>query len=223
MPIARRSPKIHRRRAENSLVPGPALPVAYLPGATGRTSLWYPIAARLAGRRPPIFCEYPGFGGFPREVGVRSLSDLFARLVSRLPERFDLVSMSMGGVLALRLAVEHPERVRRLVLVATSGGVDVQQLGALDFRDTLLASHPDLPRWFVDDHTDLTAHLAEVKSPTLLIFGDHDLIAPVAVGEFLCSMLPDARLEVLPEATHDLQEEFPDLLASLIEAHLRRA
>jgi pimeloyl-ACP methyl ester carboxylesterase len=34
--------------------------------------------------------------------------------------------------------------------------------------------------------------------------------------------LPSALLEVIPGATHDLEEEFPDLVASLIEAHLRR-
>jgi pimeloyl-ACP methyl ester carboxylesterase len=34
--------------------------------------------------------------------------------------------------------------------------------------------------------------------------------------------LGDARLEIIPEATHDLEIDYPDLIASLIEAHLRR-
>jgi pimeloyl-ACP methyl ester carboxylesterase len=42
------------------------------------------------------------------------------------------------------------------------------------------------------------------------------------VGEHLASRLPRGRLEMVAGATHDLEEEQPDLLASLIEAHLRR-
>jgi len=56
--------------------------------------------------------------------------------------------------------------------------------------------------------------------PTLLVFGDADPISPVAVGRFLLDRLPSARLEIVAGGTHDLEEEYPDLLASLIEAHL---
>jgi len=43
----------------------------------------------------------------------------------------------------------------------------------------------------------------------------------VAAGELLLARLPSATLEVVTGATHDLEAEHPDLLASLIEAHLR--
>ncbi|HYO98190.1 MAG TPA: alpha/beta hydrolase [Polyangiaceae bacterium] len=200
----------------------PVLPVAYLPGAAGRVALWRRIAERLARRRPSFLCEYPGFGNVPADPSLACLSDLRAHLLRSLPERFDLVAMSAGGSIALRLALDHPERVRKLVLVATSSGVDVRALGALDWRDTYQTLHPDAPPWFVEDASDVTAELPRLQAPTLLVFGDADLIAPVAVGEFLLRRLPNARLEVIPRATHDLQKEFPDLLASLIEAHLRR-
>lgn len=85
----------------------------------------------------------------------------------------------------------------------------------------VVARRPDAPQWFLDDPIDLTPRLSGVSAPTLLVFGGHDAVAPVAAGEHLRARLPDARLEVVPEATHDLEEEFPDLLASLIEAHLR--
>jgi pimeloyl-ACP methyl ester carboxylesterase len=74
----------------------------------------------------------------------------------------------------------------------------------------------------LEDRTDVTADLSRIGQPTLLIFGEADLIAPVRVGHFLHSKLPDARLELVPDATHDLESEYPDLIASLIEAHLRR-
>jgi pimeloyl-ACP methyl ester carboxylesterase len=197
------------------------LPVAYLPGASGRSSVWRPIAERLARRREPILFDYPGLGDAPADASITSLSDLCSVVLAALPARSDLVAMSMGGALALRLAIEHPARIRRLVLVTTAGGVDVERLGALDWRPSFRQKRPDAPMWFVDDRTDFTDRLPSVAAPTLLVFGGGDLIAPVAVGEFLRERLPFAKLEVIAGATHDLEEEYPDLLASLIEAHFR--
>lgn len=197
------------------------LPVAYLPGASGRSAVWRPIAERLARRREPVLFDYPGLGDAPADASITSLPDLCNVVVAALPARCDLVALSMGGVLALRLAIEHPARIRRLVLVTTAGGVEVERLGALDWRPSFRQTRPDAPTWIVDDRTDFTDRLWSIAAPTLLVFGDRDLIAPVAVGEFLRDRLPSAKLEVVVGATHDLEEEYPDLLASLIEAHLR--
>jgi pimeloyl-ACP methyl ester carboxylesterase len=103
-------------------------------------------------------------------VSIASLDELAHHLVMTLPSRFDAVALSRGGAVALRIAISHPERMRRLVLVTTAGGIDMSAFGAVDWRP---------------------------------------------------SFTPAARLEVIPEATHDLEEAFPDLLASLVEAHLR--
>jgi pimeloyl-ACP methyl ester carboxylesterase len=200
----------------------PTLPLVILPGAGGRLDVLKPIAERLARRRTTWLCEYPGIGHAAPDPSLQSLADLQSHVLRDLPERFDLVAKSMGGVLALRTALEHPERVRKLVLLATSGGVNVAALGGIDWRDTFRRLQPHAPNWFVDDRTDVTAELGRVTQPTLLVFGEADLIAPVRVGHFLKSKLPNARLELVPGGTHDLEEEFPDLIASLIEAHLRR-
>ncbi len=200
----------------------PTLPLVILPGAGGRLEVLKPIGERLARRRTTILCEYPGIGHAPPHPDLQSLSDLQAHVLRDLPERFDLVAKSMGGVLALRTALEQPERVRKLVLLATSGGVNVAALGGIDWRDTFRRLQPNAPPWFIEDRTDVTPELGRISQPTLLIFGEADLIAPVRVGHFLKAKLADARLELIPDGTHDLEEEFPDLIASLIEAHLRR-
>lgn len=200
----------------------PPLPLVFFPGATGRVEFLRPIAERLARRRTVVLCEYPGLGGAPPKPELRGLDDLLTHLLGTLPERFDLVTMSMGGVLGLRVALDHPTRLRKLTLMATSGGVDAQALGALEWRDTLKQRQPDLPGWFASDRTDVTPRLGGVRHDTLLVFGDDDLIAPPAVGQHLLAHLPNARLELVPGGTHDLELDFPDLIASFIEAHLRR-
>ena len=200
----------------------PPLPLVFFPGAGGKVEFLRPIAERLARRRPTQLCEYPGLGGVEPNARLHNLADLQRHLLRSLPAQFDLVSMSMGGVLALRIALEQPQRLRKLVLMATSGGVDVAALGGVDWRDTFQKVQPELPRWFIEDRSDLTHELGRIHHPTLLIFGAADLIAPPEVGELLQKQLPRARLEVIPEATHDLEIDFPDLIASMIEAHLRK-
>jgi poly(3-hydroxyoctanoate) depolymerase len=198
------------------------LPVAYLPGASGRSASWEPIASVLAYRREARLFDYPGLGEREELPGIQDLSDLTRWIVSELPELCDVVTLSMGSALGLRLALEYPERVRRLVLVAPCGGLDAQRFGALDWRETFVRERPQAPRWFVEDHSDFTDKLSTISSPTLLVFGDEDLIAPPAIGEFLRQRLPSAKLEVVPNASHDIEEEHPAFVASLIEAHLRR-
>jgi pimeloyl-ACP methyl ester carboxylesterase len=183
--------------------------------------VWRPIAERLALRRTPIFIGYPRLDGAPADPSIRNLSDLATLVLGALPNPVDLVAMSMGAAIAFRIALEYPGRIRKLVLVAPSGGIDVLALGGLEWREAYRKARPHAPSWFVDERVDFSERLGDIVAPTLLILGDDDLIAPVAVGQFLLERLPSAKLEIIEGATHDLQEEHPDLLASLIEAHLR--
>lgn len=106
------------------------------------------------------------------------------------------------------------------MLVTPATGFDASSAGALDFRDGVSARRPDVPNWFLLPR-DLGERLALVTQRTLIVVGSEDLIAPPSAGKLLLSRLPDARLEIVPGATHDLESEEPDLLAALIEAHLR--
>lgn len=101
--------------------PSSSSPVlAATPSSGGRWPTGWPTSA------PFNLFHYPGFGGLPAEPSIHSLDDFFGWLVERLPPGAShIIAQSMGGVLAVRLALEHPERIARLVLVATSGDVDV--------------------------------------------------------------------------------------------------
>jgi pimeloyl-ACP methyl ester carboxylesterase len=94
------------------------------------------------------------------------------------------------------------------------------ELGAADWRASFRTDLAHLPDWFATDTTDLSGRLAEVAAPTLLLWGDADPFSPVAVGERLAALLPDARLEVIPGGDHDLGRHHAGRLAPLIDAHL---
>ena len=198
------------------------LPVAYLPGASGRSANWEPIASVLAYRREALLFDYPGLGEREELPGIVDLSDLTRWVASQLPDVCDVVTLSMGSAIGLRLALEYPERVRRLVLVAPCAGFDASRFGALDWREAFVRERPQAPRWFVEDESDFSEQLAMITIPTLAIFGDEDMIAPPAIGDFLTARLPAGKFEVVEDASHDIEEEHPAFVASLIEAHLRR-
>jgi pimeloyl-ACP methyl ester carboxylesterase len=199
------------------------LPLVFLPGAGGRASFWAPVAARLADVGPGHRLGWPGFGDTPPDATIRSTDDLFRWLVSRLPQgKVHVVAQSMGGVLAVRLALDHPDRVATLTLAATSGGVDVRSAGAEDWRPEFLTELPEAPRWLVEDRTDLTARLPELRARTLLLWCDADRQSPLAVARLLQARIPDATLAVVPGGTHAFANERPDEVAAAIRGHLAR-
>ena len=179
------------------------------------------MADRLADLGPAHVLGFPGFGGVPADPGIESLNDLFGWVLERLPAGAShVVAQSMGGVLAARLALERPERVARLVLVATSGGVDVARLGAAEWRHEYRASLPDVPTWFVDDRTDLTDRLAGIRARTLLMWSDADPISPLSVAELLARHIPGARIVTVAGGTHSFANERPEEVAAIIRSHL---
>jgi 2-succinyl-6-hydroxy-2,4-cyclohexadiene-1-carboxylate synthase len=91
-------------------------------GGDGRA--WAPIAAALAPRE--VWApDLPGHGGTTPVIpeGAWSLARAADALAASLPATFDLAGYSLGGRLALTLALRHPDRVQRLALVSASAGL----------------------------------------------------------------------------------------------------
>jgi pimeloyl-ACP methyl ester carboxylesterase len=169
--------------------------VVFLPGASGDAAFWRPL-------------------------GVNGFDDLVRLVLRGLDHPVDLVAQSMGGVVALRAALAQPTLVRRLVLVATSGGLDARRFGAADWRPDYTRAFPQARRWIIDERPDLTAHLPSVPAPALLIWGDADAISPVAIGSYLAGMLPRARLVRVPGGDHAVGRDRAAEIAPDVVRHL---
>jgi len=196
-------------------------PLVFLPGAGGRSSFWRPVADRLRDPGPVHVLGWPGFGDAPGDPTIESLAALYGWLFERLPdEPSHVIAQSMGGVLAARLALDHPERLARLVLVATSGGLDLAKFGAVDWRPEYLLSLPGVPRWFVHDRTDLSGRLDSIKARTLLLWSDADPVSPLSVGRALAARIPNSRLVTIAGGAHSFANDRPDEVAAAIKAHL---
>lgn len=197
------------------------LKTLFLPGASGNASFWKPVAghARLDG----VFFAWPGLGAEPPQPGIDGIDDLVALVSREITEPVNIVAQSMGGVIALTLALSLPSMVKRLVLAVTSGGVPVTDLGGSDWRPDYFAAFPRAARWIADPVTDLSRRIPDIDAPTLLLWGDMDPISPVAVGERLSSLLPNARLCVFPGAEHDLAQTHAEAVAVEVRRHLMSA
>jgi pimeloyl-ACP methyl ester carboxylesterase len=186
----------------------------------GAAAFWYPVGELLPAEWEKVYLAWPGLGGQDVDPGVQGFDDLVRLVEEELTEPSTLVAQSMGGVVAIRTALRHPGKVQRLVLVATSGGVDVAGLGGSDWRADYRAEHPAAARWITDDVPDHTDELRTLTAPTLLLWGDSDPISPVAVGEHLASLFPSSSLHVLAGGTHSLALDLPDEVAARITAHV---
>ncbi len=199
-------------------------PIIYLPGAGGTLRFWQPVAERLedVGLGPAVRFGWPGFGDEPADDRIRSVAHLVNWVLARMPPGpCDLVAQSMGGVVAALLALGHTARVRRLVLCATSGGVDVARLGATDWRPAYRAEMAHVPDWFVADRTDLTARLRMIQAPTLILYGDRDPLCPERLARFLAGRISGAQLACIHGGDHTMAHDRSEEVAALIRAHLR--
>ncbi len=100
------------------------VPLLLCNGIGANLELWDPFVAEVG--RPTIAFDAPGVGGSSVPVyppTMRMLGALVGRLLDELGlERVDVLGLSWGGALAQELARRNPERVRRLVLAATTAG-----------------------------------------------------------------------------------------------------
>jgi len=101
-------------------------PLLLCNGIGASLELFQPFADALDPRRPVIRFDMPGVGGSPAPVvpyHLATLPSLLAGLLDQLGhEQADVLGISWGGGLAQQFALSRPDRVRRLVLVATGPG-----------------------------------------------------------------------------------------------------
>ena len=114
--------------------------VLLLHGFAGTAGSWDAFSEHLDRERyRPLAAELRGHG---QNGAVRPISFelCVADLLAAAPPRFTLAGYSLGGRIALQLALAAPERIDRLVLISTSAGIaDEAERGARLSKDLALA------------------------------------------------------------------------------------
>jgi len=152
---------------------GAGTDVVLIHGLGSDLTIWDAEAAAFAAHHRVTRLDVRGFGGSEKPPGPYSPA-LFARDLDGLcracgVDAAHVVGISMGGVIAQRLALDFPQRVRSLVLVSTSSEVGRQsvaawqRLAARIERDGFDAQTADAARAFsprfAQDHPEVVAEL----------------------------------------------------------------
>jgi pimeloyl-ACP methyl ester carboxylesterase len=159
----------------------------------------------------------------------RSADDVAGLLRHLKVSRADLFGFSNGAQVALRVAIRHPERVRKLVFASAFTKREGAQPQLWEFmkqaditnmpqplKDAFLAVNPD-PQKLKTMHDKDAARMIgftdvpdpevrAVRAPTLIIVGDRDIVRLEHALE-LTQLFPDSRLLVLPGGHGDYLAE----------------
>ncbi len=171
----------------------------------------------------------------------------------------DVAGYSHGGDAAIRMAIQHPKSVRNLIVISTAaarngwypevlkGMEAVSSAQATQMQQSPLykhyaavAPHPEQFPVLLDRIGDLMkkdydwrAEIAALRTPTLLLFADHDAVSMRHIAEFFALFeggvrdagwegpprYARARLAIVPGYTHYNFGQGPDI-ARVIEAYL---
>lgn len=168
--------------------------------------------------------------GVPGPLTYTGMMEDTAALLETLKLRHvDVIGFSDGGILALMLAVRHPDLVRRLLI----SGVNISPEGlTADGVEGLRAAQSQTPKTIDEKlaHLWLTSPtpselslelLSKISQPVLLISGDRDAITLEHTMQIFHA-LPNAELCVLPGTDHGTFSGRSEWLNPIMDEFLKR-
>ena len=195
--------------------------LVFLPGASGNTAFWHPLVEKLPQRYRIKIIGYPGFGDTPESLEVKSFEDLTNYVVDQINEESVIIAQSMGGIFSVAAALQKPQLVKGMVLIATSGGIDLSTFNVQDWREAYRQEYLKYPDWFITTGANYEEFLPNINVDTLLIWGDHDPVSPVEVGLHLNQIFKNSRLHIVKGGDHQLAEKYVDEVADQIKDYLK--
>jgi len=224
-------PKAARSGAGNEQQP----PLVCVHGLSGSSRWWTRVTALIDRHVPLVLSDVP------RSLKPSEVETWLAGRIEELGPPVDLAGHSLGALVSVRVAALRPELVRRLVLISPPGvGPPRSPLTyAWPLARTMLGSRPSfLVRLTYDGlragprnlargglhvaRADVTAELAAVTAPTLLVWGARDGVVPIEEASIWLERMPDARLIVIPGAGHVPMVDSPFELAEAIRPFLEK-
>lgn len=160
-----------------------------------------------------------------REAKYSDLYAAFSALCDTIEDDLTLCGLSLGSVLALNYAIDHPERVKALVLIAPQYKMPRTLLklqnilfhfmpkSAFSQTGFQKADFIRLCRSMAE--LDFSRSLRKVTCPTLILCGENDRVNQRAC-KTLSHLLPNAKFRMIPSAGHEVNVDAPEALAKAL-------
>jgi len=221
-----------------------------LHGAIGAQDQLLSLKTRLSRKYEVFTLNFSGHGGRQFPGSTFSIS-AFAEDVLRFMrecqlERVNIFGYSMGGYVGSYLAKYHPEKVERLITLATKFYWDetvaqreIHMIDRLKIESKLPAFAEILrKRHLPNDWKLVLAQTAEmlralgvantltqedyafIIQPVLILIGDRDKMIPLEETINIFKALPNAQMGMIPNTAHPIEQTNLNMLANLIEQFL---
>jgi pimeloyl-ACP methyl ester carboxylesterase len=221
-------------------------------GAGGSSRHWQPLLFRLKSQVIPLAIDLPGHGATSGIVpnSVEAVADFLDAFLTALGIERPIcyVGQSLGGLIGLQFALKYPQRVERLVVMATAAKIQLHPdflasalSGEWDLSTLRQSFAPEVPESLKDlvldefqhtrlsndatdfmglSQTDLQDAITTLSIPTLILTGSDDVIISPRKGKQLQQQIPNAHLVNIFGAGHYLQVEKPTKVAQEIQGFL---
>jgi len=242
---------------------GSTEPLVLLNSLGTSAEIWTPLLPDLTAATSVVCIDYPGHGWSSTNDAPRELDALALQISVVLDtlqiERAHLAGVSIGGMLALRLAALMPTRIRSITVMGSAPKMDRALWtgrGELVAKSGTAAIAGELiPRWFtatfrdanpaiIDRYIGLLSNtdnavyagicaalagidirpgLSGVECPTLVVVGTEDPGATIDDAVEIAAGIPQAVIETVEGAAHQLQAMAPARITELVLGQLQRA
>lgn len=214
-------------------------------GAGGSSCHWEPMIAKMGPGFFPLAVDLPGHGATGGYVpdSIAAVADFLNAFLNELEIQRPIcyIGQSMGGLIGLQFALAYPERLNRLVLMATAARIQLhpdflqqavtgqwdmslldqsfapevpehlKELVLSQFQHTRLK--PDATDFMGVNLADLNHAIAAIQIPTLILTGDDDVIISPRKSTMLQRQISGSRLVTVPGGGHYLHVEKSETIA----------
>ncbi len=221
-------------------------------GSGGQGAEFLPLLEALAGAANGAAIDLPGHGKTPGP-GRGEVADYVSWLAAFLekgPIKPVLLGNSLGGAIALGMALERPELLGGMVLWGTGArlrvlpaildglandfGPTVELLTQMAYADVTGPELKDQGRqsmahtapevlhgdYSACDRFDVMDRLDQIALPCLVVCGDGDKLTPLKYSQHLAAHIKGAQLAVIPNAGHLIHQEQPQAGAQALASFL---
>lgn len=234
--------------------PQSSTPLIFIHGASGDHRHFRPQLEALKDSYTCFGLDLPGHG--QSSGPTPETVDQYARAVTGWMRDMELppsvvVGHSMGGAIALTLALNNPAVVDRLIIIGSGAHLPVSsafleelRAGAFnkDFLDWAFwletdrewvewakreLFNPDPALAYNDfkacSNYDVRPQITRIRQPSLVLCGEGDKLTPVSLSRELADSLPQANLELIVRSGHMVTLEKPSALSAAIRRFLRES